>query len=171
MPISPPPPLTAHWIRHRERTRNASTISTRFASATFQTCAEFLRSISSLAARQRWAKGRALGFVSHEAGFTQPRAHFMAALGSVGVVEEKGTRGRSEGAKSVLSSSRQFTISLPLDLLSHNPVQTKPIYIARAVKPLPLPPPPLSLSFARPFPLLATAAAGHTPSFISRTLS
>ena len=35
-------------------------------------------------------------------------------------------------AKSVLSSSRQFTISLCSLPLSHNPVQTKPIYIARA---------------------------------------
>ena len=55
--------------------------------------------------------------------------HFIPGGG--GAVEEKRTD--EMGAKSVLSSSRQFTNSPP----SHNPVQTKPIYIARAVLLLP----------------------------------
>ena len=88
--------------------------------------------------------------------------HFIPGGG--GAVEEKRTD--EMGAKSVLSSSRQFTNSPP----SHNPVQTKPIYIARAV----LPPPEAAtaaLSFFLPFLPSPAAAAGHTPSFISRTLS
>ena len=111
-----------------------STISTRFASATFQTCAEFLRSISFLAAaaqlkrreRTRWEPN----LFSHQAANSRTLPPLI-----------------------ILFKQNQFILPVPCSC-------SLPPQAATA-----------ALSFFLPFLPSPAAAAGHTPSFISRTLS